>query len=204
MLNPVVAGEFCPGDGEYSAMEEYARLLARRLSPGRIRHSLGVAEYSARLAARYGAPVEKARLAGLLHDYARDLAPQELIARAERAGLISHVVEKRVPVLLHGPVGAWLLREEAGIADEEILQAVSRHTTGAPNMSLIDKIVYLADALEPGRQYYGVDDLRRMAEEDLDRALLKTMESGIVYVLRRGQLLHPVTIEARNYLLINR
>ncbi|GFN22566.1 MAG: bis(5'-nucleosyl)-tetraphosphatase (symmetrical) YqeK [Thermoanaerobacteraceae bacterium] len=185
-------------------MEEYAELLARRLSPGRLRHSLGVAEYSARLAAKYGASVEKARLAGLLHDYARDLTPQELVARAERAGLISHTVERKVPVLLHGPVGALLLREEVGIEDEEILQAVSRHTIGAPNMSLLDKIVYLADALEPGRQYSGVDDLRRAAEGDLDCALLKTMESGIVYVLRRGQLLHPVTIEARNYLLINR
>lgn len=183
-------------------LKYYTDLLAQKLSPQRLRHSQGVAAYAAKLAAKYGATRDKAKLAGLMHDYARDLPEKELLARGEEAGLISHEIEKRFPVLLHAPVGAWLLRTELGLVDEEILQAISRHTVGAADMSLLDKIIYLADALEPGRQYPGVEDLRRLAEEDLDQGLLKALESSILYVLKKGQPLHPATVEARNYLLL--
>lgn len=181
----------------------YAELLARKLSPLRYRHSQGVASYAAELALKYKGEISKARLAGLLHDYARDLPEEKLLTLAEEAGLISCEVERRLPVLLHGPVGAYLIQKELGLNDKEILQAISRHTVGSPDMTLLDKIIYLADALEPGRLYPGVDVLRRLAEEDLDKALLKALESSISYVLAKGQLLHPATVEARNYLLLN-
>jgi len=180
----------------------YDELLARKLSPLRYRHSQGVASYAAELALKYKGDISKARLAGLLHDYARDLPEEKLLTLAEEAGLISCEVERRLPVLLHGPVGAYLIQRELGLNDKEILQAISRHTVGSPDMTLLDKIIYLADALEPGRLYPGVDVLRRLAEEDLDKALLKALESSISYVLAKGQLLHPATVEARNYLLL--
>lgn len=183
-------------------LKYYTEVLASRLSPRRLRHSQGVAAYAERLAAKYGVAQDKAKLAGLMHDYARDLPEQELLARGGEAGLISHEVEKKFPVLLHAPVGAWLLRTELGLEDEEILQAISRHTVGAPAMSPLDKIIYLADALEPGRQYPGVEELRRLAEEDLDQGLLKVLEGSILYVLKKRQPLHPATVEARNYLLL--
>ncbi|MCG0277581.1 MAG: bis(5'-nucleosyl)-tetraphosphatase (symmetrical) YqeK [Thermanaeromonas sp.] len=183
---------------------DYDKLLARKLSPLRYRHSRGVASYAAQLALKYNIEVNKARLAGLLHDYARDLPEGELLTLAEEAGLISCEVERKLPLLLHGPVGAYLVQKDLNVNDGEILQAISRHTVGAPDMTLLDKIIYLADALEPGRVYPGVDVLRRLAEEDLDKALLKALESSISYVLARGQLLHPATVEARNCLLMKR
>lgn len=181
---------------------QYDKLLARKLSPPRYRHSQGVASYAAELALKYRGEVGKAKLAGLLHDYARDLPDEELLTLAGKAGLITCEVERRLPVLLHGPVGAYLIQRELGLDDKEILQAISRHTVGSADMTLLDKIIYLADALEPGRRYPGVELLRRLAEEDLDKALLKALESSISYVLEKGQLLHPATVEARNYLLL--
>ncbi|MGB9661530.1 MAG: bis(5'-nucleosyl)-tetraphosphatase (symmetrical) YqeK [Moorellaceae bacterium] len=183
-------------------LEYYKTLLASRLTPRRWRHSQGVATYAVKLALRYGVSPDKAELAGWMHDYARDLPEQELLALGEKAGLIGQEIEKRFPVLLHAPVGAWLLRTELGLEDEEILQAISRHTVGSPAMSPLDKIVYLADALEPGRQYPGVEELRRLVEADLDGGLLKALESSIYYVLEKGHPLHPATVEARNYLLL--
>lgn len=180
----------------------YAKLLAQKLSPARYRHSQGVASYAAELALKYRAEIGKARLAGLLHDYARDLPDEEILALAEKAGLITCEVERSSPVLLHGPVGAYLIKRELGLDDKDILQAISRHTVGSADMTLLDKIIYLADALEPGRHYPGVEFLRSLAEEDLNKALLKSLESSITYVLKKGQLLHPATVEARNYLLL--
>ena len=89
-----------------------------------------------------------------------------------------------------------------GIKDKEILQSVAYHTTGKENMSLLEKIIFLADYIEPGRRFPGVDDLRALAYEDLNRAVLQAMDNTILYVLRQGLLLHPQTMKARNSLLL--
>lgn len=185
-------------------MKKYFELLAARLPEGRFRHSLGVADTAAGLAVKNGIDPEQARLAGLLHDYARDLPPGRLLELAEEAGLISCEIERRLPLLLHGPVGALLLERELGITDKAVLQAVARHTVGAPAMTPLDKIIYLADVIEPGRQFAGVHTLRQAAVADLDTAFLKALEATIVYVLDREQLLHPATVEARNFILMTR
>ena len=183
-------------------MIDYQGVLAARLPEKRYRHSLGVAATAARLASKNKVDPEQARLAGLLHDYARDLPGRELLALAAGAGLVTCELERRLPVLLHGPVGALLIKQDLGLTDRAILQAVARHTVGAVAMTTLDKIIYLADAIEPERRFPGVEELRRLASMDLDQALLKAFESSIFYLLGKGQPLHPATVEARNYILL--
>lgn len=185
-------------------MKKYLQLLAERMPAGRYRHSLGVADTAAELAVRYGVDPEQARLAGLLHDYARDLPAEELLKISTSADLISCELERQVPVLLHGQVGAYLVQEELGITDKAVCQAISRHTVGAPNMTVLDKIIYLADTIEPGRNFDGIQKIRSLAATDLDSALLEALKASIIYVLKKGQLLHPATVEARNNILLDR
>ncbi|GAF26292.1 bis(5'-nucleosyl)-tetraphosphatase (symmetrical) YqeK [Neomoorella thermoacetica] len=184
-------------------MANYQEILAARLSEKRYLHSLGVAGTAARLASKNKVDPEQARLAGLLHDYARDLPPGELLTLAAGAGLITCELERRLPILLHGPVGALLIKQDLGIKDRAVLQAVARHTVGAVAMTALDKIIYLADIIEPERRFPGVEELRRLAAADLNAALLKAFETSILYLVGKGQPLHPVTIEARNYLLLS-
>lgn len=181
--------------------ENWRRQLTERMPPGRYRHCLSVAGVARRLAEQYGVDTRQAELAGLVHDYARDRPAEELRRLAETHNLVTHPVELCAPVLLHAPVGAWLVERELGIDDPAVLQAIRRHTVGAPGMSDLDKILFLADAIEPGRNYPGVEDVRRALAEGLERALLRAFDSSLGYVLQQGGLLHPQTVEARNYLL---
>jgi predicted HD superfamily hydrolase involved in NAD metabolism len=171
------------------------------LSAQRLRHSLGVAEVAARLARQHGADPERAQVAGLLHDYARDLGGARLLGLAAAEGLLTEQVEEWLPDLLHGPVGAWLLRAERGVRDEAVLSAIAKHTLADPVMSPLDKIVYLADMIEPGREYPGREEIAVMASCDLDAALLAGLDTTIRYCLERKRYLHPRTVVARNHLL---
>ncbi|MDK2856197.1 MAG: hypothetical protein PWQ86_1410 [Bacillota bacterium] len=181
--------------------EDLVAKLAERLSPERLKHSLGVAEAGVRLARRWGANEEQARLAGLLHDCAKGLSPDELLQWALAFGIVGNDIERACPDLLHGPVGALIAWKEYGVMDAAVLSAIRLHTLGGEGMNLLERIIYLADYIEPGRAFPGVEELRALAEQDLDRALLRAMEGTIRYVLQRGLLLHPQTVRARNSLL---
>lgn len=191
--------------------QEYRAVLEERLSPARYAHSLRVVEKAIEMAELgkmrdYGAGlnIEKLRLAALLHDYAKDMPKQKLLSLAEQYGLITSEVEKVQPDLLHGAVGAFLCERDFGlpVADEKILHAIRYHTTGCARMSLMDKIVFLADLLEPGRTYDGVDELRRICEDNLDAGLLYAFDCTLQYVITRKLLIHPLTIQARNWHLL--
>lgn len=187
--------------------EQYCQKIEERLSPDRFAHSLRVVDKALDLAkqSRCSLDLEKLRLAALLHDYAKDMPPEELLSIAFEHGLVTAEAEKVQPDLLHGAVGAFLCRRDLGMsaADEEILHAIRYHTTGCEKMSLLDKIVYLADLLEPGRTFAGVDELRRICEDDLDAGLLFAFDSTIQYVLARKLLIHPLTVQARNWHLLD-
>ncbi|MGI6606776.1 MAG: bis(5'-nucleosyl)-tetraphosphatase (symmetrical) YqeK [Peptococcia bacterium] len=186
--------------------EQYCQKIRERLSPDRYAHSLRVVEKALDLAkqSRCSMDVHKLRLAALMHDYAKDMPPQELLSIASEHGLITAEAEKVQPDLLHGAVGAFLCRRDFGLsaADEEILHAIRYHTTGCEKMSLLDKIVYLADLLEPGRTFAGVDELRRICQDDLDAGLLFAFDNTIEYVLAKKLLIHPLTVQARNWHLL--
>lgn len=177
-------------------------ILRNTASDSLFAHCLGVEKTALKLAGLYGADSEKAALAGLLHDYAKGLSNEKLYRIAVENDLADEL-SLQEPGLLHAPVGAWLLKSELGIDDAEILEAVKVHTTGVAGMSLLGKIVYLADYIEPGRTQAGVKIVREIAFSDLEKALLEAVNLTIKKVLDRGKILHPNSISFRNSLIIS-
>lgn len=176
--------------------------LKTLLNEKRFKHSIGVMDTAVKMAERYGADVEKARVAGLLHDCAKNLSSEELIALAEKYNIELDDVLRHSPFLLHGPVGGYLIRDNFGVCDKEIKRAVMLHTTGDKDMTLLDKIIFLADFIEPGRDFEGVDVLRKTADEDLDKAVIMALDRTIEFVIKNNQLLYNKTVIARNDMLI--
>lgn len=186
---------------EKADIEKIVGLLRSRLSKGRFEHSIRVAETASKLGQIYGQDQSRLLLAGLIHDMAKSLDDATLLAIAEQEGLISHESERLIPDLLHAPVAAVIARNELGIADEQVLAGMANHTLGRPGMSDFEKIVFLADMIEPGRSYPGMEELAELTERDLDAAMLSGLDSTIAYCIKRGRILHPRTVDTRNYFL---
>ncbi|AYO32260.1 HD domain-containing protein [Biomaibacter acetigenes] len=184
--------------------DEIILKLKAGLKESRFKHSLGVMETSIILARRYGADVKKAGIAGLIHDCARDIPAESQLKMVENFGILLDDIEKLEPALIHGPLGAAIARKNFGVDDEEILNAVRLHTTGDKNMTLLEKIIFLSDYIEPGRCFPGVEDLRVKAFKDLDEAMISAYDSTIKYVTERESLLHPRTVCARNFILLHK
>ncbi|MEN6348548.1 MAG: bis(5'-nucleosyl)-tetraphosphatase (symmetrical) YqeK [Syntrophomonas sp.] len=183
------------------AEQEAINVIKSRLSRNRFEHSLRVAQVAGDLAEKYGQNKEKARLTGILHDYAKGMSSPELLSLAEENHLICDELDRQLPDLLHGPVGAVLVNKQLGIEDGEILKAISLHTMGSTHMSLMDKIIFLADMIEPGRDYPGMERLACLVFRDLDEGMLYGLESTIKYCLDQRRILHPQTIAVRNHFL---
>ena len=185
-------------------IDEMRRELQRRLNKNRFAHSIGVANTAVKLAKKFGADVDKAYIAGLLHDCAREFENDQLPAEAAKRGIEIGEVEKTMPLLLHAYIGAKMVQEIYGVTDSEIIQAIYRHTVGARDMTPLDKIIYFADMIEPNRKYPGVDELREFAEKSssLDEIILKALDESIIFIVQKKTLLHPDTIAARNFLLL--
>ena len=177
-------------------------ILKNRLSAELYRHVLGVAQTAAELAVRYGADEQKAAQAGLLHDYAKEMEPAALLKKAKLLGVpLDPVTRMEGHKLLHAPVGAALLQAELGLRDSAVLSAVSCHTTGKPSMTVLEKVLYLADFIEPNRDFDGVGTLRDMSRVDLDRAVLTAVNLTVTLVLKRDMALHPDSVNLRNQLI---
>lgn len=177
--------------------------LKANLKRDRYDHSLSVRDTAVKLASIYKSDINKARIAGLIHDAAKNLKDKEIIDLVSNRGFEIDYVCRRSPQLMHGLAASIIAQDVMGIDDEEILSAVIYHTTGKKNMSMLEKIIYISDYVEPLRKFPGVEELRRAVETDLDDALLKSFDLTIKYVIDRKQLLHLDTIEGRNYLLCN-
>lgn len=178
--------------------------LAQKIQGGRLAHVYRVLETAREMGARFGAPMTQVEEAALMHDYAKHMPDGELLALARSRNLIIDPAEEVQPQLLHGPVAAALLAEEGLVTDPAALDAIRWHTTGRQGMSLLEKVIWLADYIEPGRQFPGVEAIREAASHDLDRALLMALDNTIHFVLQRGWLLHLYTVHARNELLTRR
>jgi predicted HD superfamily hydrolase involved in NAD metabolism len=183
--------------------DKIKKYLKENLNEKRYIHSIMVSETAEKLASVYGADSSKARLSGLVHDSAKNLRNGDLINLAKLEGLEIDDVSLNTPQLLHGIAGAVIARETMGIEDEDIFNAVRYHTTGRINMSLLEKIIYISDYVEPSRSFPGVEALRELVSVNLDKALLKAFDVTIEFVISKGELLHKDTIEARNYLILN-
>ncbi len=164
-------------------------------------HSLGVRDTAAMLARRYGVSEEKARTAGILHDCAKNIPKDEGIARCEAAGVYLKPICYIEKGLIHSYLGAHIAKTEFGITDSEILDAIYYHTTGHEDMPPLTKIIYLSDMIEPGRKIPNLEELRRIAMEDIDEALIRSINSTITHVLGKGSVLDCDTVSARNFLV---
>ena len=182
------------------AIEEY---LSKTLSEKRYVHSINTARYAEKLAAIYGYDGKKAYLAGLVHDCTREmdmkLQHQLLAALNIRVDELSYNTRE----LIHAYTAEYVIKNEFHIYDEEIIAATKFHTTGKEAMTLLEKIIFLADVIEPSRSFPGVDYIRRLAEKNLNEALIEAFDSSIRFLLGKRSLIHPNTFLARNYVLLN-
>ena len=176
------------------------RKLKKELDDDRYRHTLGVMYTSAALAMRYGADLEKAQVAGLLHDCAKCIPNEKKIKMCEKYQIPISRVEQGAPFLLHSKLGACLAKMKYEVADEEILQAIVWHTTGKPEMTLLEKIVFLADYIEPMRwKASNLEEIRRMAFLDLDRAVYMTLRDTLFYLEKGTGEVDEMTRTAYEY-----
>ena len=182
--------------------DEYIALIKKELPEKRFRHSLGVEKAAVELARRYGEDEEKAGTAGLLHDLAKKKKGKA--ALAENYNIEIDDVERLMPDLLHGPLAAEIMERELGITDQDVLNAARYHTTGRPGMSKLEKIIWFADLVEENRDFPGVEDLRRLGREDLDKAVLAGMAHVLKYLIDTKTPVCPKSVEAYNYMVIKK
>jgi len=187
-------------DANTHTLLELAEAFARsRLSDSRYEHTLRVADTAEDLARAHDLDADRARLAALMHDSARELGPDEFLKLAETWNLQVGESEQQSPKLLHGPVAAEMARE-LGIDDEEILEALRAHTTGRPGMGPLALVLYVADKIEPSRDYPSVGRLRDLAREDLHKAALESLRRAIAHNEGRGKTTHPASLETLDWL----
>ena len=205
-LAPAVYGAVLR-DGLYGTGEDLTRLPPEKLRPtalsflkhARIPHVLGTEQEAVRLALRYGADVDRARTAALLHDCTKRLEMDEQLALCAQYGIELDELEQQALKLLHAKTGAAVARDRFGV-DDEIYSAIFWHTTGHADMTLLEKVIYLADYIEPTRSFPGVDALRAACYEDLDKGLLMGLEMTVEEMKERGNPVHSATLAAIEYL----
>ena len=181
------------------SLEELRPIALSYLKAKRIPHVLGTEQTAKELAERYGANVEKARFAALLHDATKRLSMEEQLAMCEHYHIELDELEKKALKLLHAKTGAALARDVFG-ADDEIYNAILWHTTGKANMTLLEKVIYLADYIEPNRDFDGVEDLRKVVWEDLDKGLEMGLAMTVEEMEQMGNPVHHNTLQALEYL----
>ena len=180
--------------------DEMRKGILSRLHGYRYEHTLGCERAARKLAERFGGEPEKAGVAALLHDITKHLSPQEQLNLCEKYGIIPCAVEKSEPKMLHGKTAAAIAREEYGMPDE-ICDAIACHTTGRYGMTLLDKILYLADYIEDTRDFPGVEKARKLARHSMDRALLYCYDQTLTDLVERGKLIHSDTVAAYNAMI---
>ena len=173
--------------------------IEKNLSEKKRIHTEGVRKTAVMLAEKYGEDVDKAEVAALCHDMYRGINIDLLNDYVNQLGLDKKYLDN--PNLAHGKIAAVMIKKEYGIDDQDIINAVSFHTTGRAGMSELEKIIYLADAIEPGRDYPSVNQLREAVDRGLDEALIMSLERTIEYVRQQGHFLDEDTLKARDYYL---
>lgn len=171
--------------------------MTERLSPKRLTHCLGVEKACLELAQRYGVDREQAGLAGLLHDYAKELSDERFLELIDRYQLDPDLKDWDNNVW-HGLVGIYHIQEDLGLTDPAILKAIAVHTVGEAQMTDLDKVVYVADYIECGRDFPGVDRARELAQVSLNQAVAYETASTLAYLAKKGLPIYPQTLETYN------
>jgi len=175
--------------------------LKENLDEERFAHSLNVMNESVKLAQTYGANIEDAAIAGLLHDCGRFFKTDVIAEETKKLGISISKMEKANPKLLHSRVGVYIARKVFGIKKKDILNSIASHTYGREKMSLLEKIVYIADHIEKDRLYKEVHMLRKLAYTNIDIAILKSLDITIVHLIKSGRPLFEKTVTTRNFFL---
>ncbi|KEQ20751.1 HAD superfamily hydrolase [Limosilactobacillus reuteri] len=171
--------------------------LKKALKDKRFQHVLRVEETAVKLAEQYGVDVEKASIAGLCHDYAKQRPDEDFIAEIKKKGLNPLLLDYG-NAIWHGVVGAELIKDELGIWDEDILNAVRHHTTGAPVMTKLEQVIYMADYIEPGRDFVGVKKARVITAANLQAGVAYQTKHTLAYLIENGKPVYPKTIDTYN------
>jgi predicted HD superfamily hydrolase involved in NAD metabolism len=182
---------------------EIINLLTETLSQPRFDHCLRVEALAVELADHFQTSPEIASPAALLHDLCREYSREKLLKLAVDFDIVVDDIEKAEPLLLHGPVAAAIAQKTLGVKDDLILDAIRCHITGAPNMTWVAKLIFIADFIEPGRTFEQARILREMVFKlTPDQLLLKVYNRSIEFVIRQGYLIHPRTVAGRNELIM--
>lgn len=179
--------------------KDYEKQIKTVLDEKRYRHSVSVANEAVRIARKYGADEEKAYTAGILHDCAKCIPIDEQIDMCRKFGIELDEITLACPAIIHAPLGAKLAEFEYGVTDVEILEAIRWHTTAKRNMSMLEKIIYIADLTEPLRDFDGVCKLRETVMTDLEKTFVSAIGQSILYNTLRNNMIHPDTLFAWNY-----
>lgn len=179
--------------------------LKGKINDRRLEHSYGVEYTAACLAMVHGADVEKARIAGLLHDCAKGLPTKDKLEKARKHGLPISKYEEKNPDMLHAKLGAFYARYKYDVTDEEILDAICYHTTGRPNMSLLDKIIFVADYIEPNRRMLPeMEQIRKEAFLDLDQCVIHILKNTLDYLHNTTLEMDYMTQKTYDYYVVNK
>lgn len=191
-----------PSKFEY-IREAILQAVQKKMSAKRFQHVLRVEESAIALARQYNGSVEEASIAALTHDYAKERSDEEFRYVIQEQGFDRELLNWG-NAIWHGVVGAYFVRTELGIDDERILQAIRLHTTGAAKMTLLDKIIYVADYIEAGRNFPGVEEARRLAKLDLDQAVAYETQRTLQYLIEKKLPIYPKTLETYNKWVANK
>ncbi len=181
-------------------VKEYDKIINERLKSARYKHSKNVAKEAVRLAKKYGADVHKAEIAGLLHDITKEADTEEHMDVIRRAGIELTELEQSSPKLWHAISGSAYVQTELDIDDKEIIDAIRYHTTGRADMTLLDKVIFVADFTSADRDYDGVEKMRKIADKGLDNAVLEGMAFTIADLAERKITIAPDTFAGYNQL----
>ena len=183
-------------------LKKIKKKLKNELDESRYEHTIGVMDTAACLAMRYGADLTQALVAGLLHDCAKCIPNDKKLKLCRKNGIEVTPFEEKAPFLLHAKLGAWMAEHEYHVSDPAILSAIACHTTGKPDMSLLDKIVFIADYIEPGRNKApGLPEIRRLSFTDIDRALIRILSDTLDYLASSNDPIDPATQNVLDYYL---
>lgn len=185
--------------------EELLRAALTKVPPGLAEHVLRVADEASRLATIHGVDREAAKIAALGHDVLRALSAERLLAICADQNYAADAVDRMAPILLHGPLAVQILREQYKVLDAEVLGAVAAHTTARPGMTRLQKLIFVADKIEPHKMGGRPPVIRvgDLADVDLDAAMLAYLDYHVTYALEHVWPLHPNTVAARNELIAN-
>jgi putative HD superfamily hydrolase of NAD metabolism len=178
--------------------EALVNRMQTQLSDFRFKHCLRVEKVSRGLAAEFGLDVDRAGLAGLLHDYCKERPDEEFIQEIKKKNLDAKLL-KANNAIWHGVVGAEIIKDELDIHDEDVLNAIRRHTVGSTHMTGIDKCVFVGDFIEPERDFPGIDEARDYAKKSLDAAVTFELKHSLEYLVKNNKVVYPDTFVSYNY-----